>query len=102
MDQPDYHDKMKSMLKDRDTYEIVKPPFRTVERELNTQLPQLKNEQKLNYHTYTKLQSTNGTPHSIRDSIQLGSILLTLLTSKGSRGSILLITLLTSKTTLLM
>jgi hypothetical protein len=51
MDRADYHDKMKSMLKDRDTYEIVKPPFRTVERELNMQLPQLKNEQKLNYHT---------------------------------------------------
>ncbi len=59
------------MLSNRDTYEIVeKPPFRKVDRELNAQLLRFKNEQKLNYHTYTKLRSTDGTPPTIRGSIK--------------------------------
>ena len=71
MDRSEYDEKMKSMLSDRDTYEIVeKPPFRKVERELNAQLLRFKNEQKLNYHTYMKLRSTDGTPPTIRGSIK--------------------------------
>ncbi len=76
MDRSEYDEKMKSMLSDRDTYEIVeKPPFRKVERELNAQLLRFKNEQKLNYHTYMKLRSM--TAHHLLLGIQLNTINLT-------------------------
>ncbi len=55
------------MLSDQDTYEKVnKSPFKRIERNLNSQLLELKREQKLDQSTYLKLHSTDGIPPAIR------------------------------------
>jgi hypothetical protein len=55
MDRSDYDDKMNELMNDRNTYEkVTKPPFKTIERQLNKRLLQLKREQKLDEHTYKK------------------------------------------------
>ena len=70
MDRIQYDTKLEALLNDRDTYEVVtKPPFRKIERELNNHL-RLKNEQKLDKFTYTKLRSTDGTPLAITGSVK--------------------------------
>ncbi len=71
MDRSDYDDKMNNLLNDRNTYEKVsKPPFKTIERQLNKRLLQLKREQKLDEHTYKKLHSTDSIPPAIRGSVK--------------------------------
>ena len=65
------HEKMQELLSDRNTYEKVKkPPFKKIERELNSQLLQLKQQRKLDERTYRKLHSTNGIPPAIRGSVK--------------------------------
>lgn len=61
-----------NMLKDNTTYNIVKKfPFKKAERELNAMLLfDLKNQQKLDEKTYSRLRSTNGIPPAIRGSIK--------------------------------
>ena len=71
MDRNDYDDKMQELPNDKNTYEKVsKSSFKTIERELNQQLLQLKHEQKLDEHTYKKLHSTDGIPPAIRGSVK--------------------------------
>ncbi len=62
---------------DRRTYDkvntydkVTKPPFKRIERELNSQLLELKRQQKLDERTYKKLHSTDGIPPAIRGSIK--------------------------------
>ena len=63
--------KMKNLLGDRSTCEKVsKPPFKTIERELNQRLIQLKRKEKLDEHTYKKLHSTDAIPLAIRESVK--------------------------------
>ena len=61
-----------NMLKDNTTYNIVKKSlFKKAERELNAMLLfDLKNQQKLDEKTYSRLRSTNGIPPAIRGSIK--------------------------------
>ena len=71
MDRTSYDEKMKSILSDRGTYEVVnKAPFKKVERELNVHLLRLKKEQKLVNNTYRKLRSTYAIPPAIRGSVR--------------------------------
>ena len=71
MDRSDYDAKMEDLLSDQDTYEKVdKPPFKRIERNLNSQLLELKREQKLDQRTYFKLHSTDGIPPAIRGSVK--------------------------------
>ena len=61
MDKTDYDKKMEELLSDHNTYEeVAKPPFKRIERELNSQLLALKQHNKLDHHTYSKLHSTDG------------------------------------------
>ena len=71
MDKTDYDEKMQELLSDQNTYEkITKPPFKKIARELNSQLLQLKQQQKLDERTYKKLHSTNGIQPAIRGSFK--------------------------------
>ena len=71
MDRTDYDKKMEELLSDRNTYEeVAKPPFKRIERELNLQLLALKQHNKLDHHTYSKLHSTDGIPPAIRGSVK--------------------------------
>ena len=71
MDRTDYDKKMEELLSDRNTYEeVAKPPFKRIERELNSQLLALKQHNKLDHRTYSKLQSTDGIPLAIRGSVK--------------------------------
>jgi hypothetical protein len=71
MNRSDYDDKMNELMNDSNPYEKVsKPPFKTIERQLNKRLLQLKREQKLDEHTYKKLHSTDAIPPAIRGSVK--------------------------------
>ena len=71
MDRTDYDEKMEELLSDRNTYEeVAKPPFKRIERELNSQLLALKQHNKLDHRTYSKLHSTDGIPLAIRGSVK--------------------------------
>ncbi len=71
MDRSDYDAKMEGLLSDQDTYEKVnKSPFKRIERNLNSQLLELKRGQKLDQSTYLKLHSTDGIPPAIRGSVK--------------------------------
>ena len=62
---------MEELLSDRNTYKAVaKPPFERIERELNSQLLALKQHNKLDHRTYSKLHSTDGIPPAIRGSVK--------------------------------
>ena len=71
MDRSDYDTKMEGSLSDQDTYEKVnKSPFKRIERNLNSQLLELKREQKLDQSTYLKLHSTDGISPALRGSVK--------------------------------
>ena len=62
---------MQVVLADPNTYnKVTKPPFKRIERELNSHLLELKRQQKLDERTYKKLHSTDGIPPAIRRSIK--------------------------------
>ena len=61
---------MKAPLADRNTYEVInKPPYKKIERELNSVLQKFKKENKLGDKTYHKLRSLDTTPPSITGSV---------------------------------
>ncbi len=69
MDKKEYDEKMQVLLSDPNTYDkVTKPPFKRIERELNSQL--LKRQQKLDERTYKKLHSTDSIPPAICGSIK--------------------------------
>ena len=71
MDKKEYEEKMLTLLSDTNTYQkITKPPFKRIERELNSQLLDLKRQHKLDERTYRKLHSTDGIPPAIRGSVK--------------------------------
>ncbi len=71
MDKADYDAKMQELLSDHNTYDkVAKAPYKKIERELNSQLLQLKQHHKLDERTYKKLHSTNGIPPAIRGSVK--------------------------------
>ncbi len=71
MDKADYDAKMQELLSDHNTYDkVAKAPYKKIERELNSQLLQLKQHHKLDERTDKKLHSTNGIPPAIRGSVK--------------------------------
>ncbi len=63
MDHSEYDKKMQTLLDDKTTYETVaRNAFGRVERELNSKLLSLKNENKLHDRTNRKLHSSDGLP----------------------------------------
>ena len=71
MDKKEYDEKMQVLLADPNAYnKVMKPPFKRIERELNSHLLELKRQQKLDKQTYKKLHSTDGIPPAIRGSIK--------------------------------
>ena len=70
MDRDEYDNKMKSLLADWNTYELItRSPFSRIERELNAILLNLKKQEKIDESTYFKLRSNNGIPPTICGSI---------------------------------
>ena len=71
MNRSDYNEKMKALLSDHLTYQVVlKSPFAKIERELNHRLLDLKKKNKIDESTYRKLRSTDAVPPAIRGSIK--------------------------------
>ena len=71
MGKKDYDEEMQVLLSDPNTYnKVTKPPFKRIERELNSHLLELKRQQKLDERTYKKLHSTDGISPAIRGSIK--------------------------------
>ena len=71
MDKADYDTKMQELLSDHNTYnKVTKAPYKKIERQLHSQLLQLKQHHKLDKRTYKKLHSTNGIPPTIRCSVK--------------------------------
>ena len=63
MDKKEYDEKMQVLLADPNIYnKVTKPPFKGIERELNSLLLEFKRQQKLDERTYKKLHSTDGIP----------------------------------------
>jgi hypothetical protein len=52
MDKADYDAKMQELLSDHNTFKVAKVPYKKIERELNSQLLQLKQHHKLDERTY--------------------------------------------------
>ena len=61
MDKKEYNEKMQALLSDPNTYnKVTKPPFKRIERELNSHLLELKRQKKnlTNEHTKNFIQLT--------------------------------------------